>query len=127
MLSKSFNKKRFRKILMIFDLKIDFESQISALFSPPHYTNSQNSMISFDCSWFLAKNLSSFVSLPWKLHNRYCPTLHAKLSGSKFEVNFLSCVQTNDQSTKFSLQIFDLIFSPWRDWKWIVHTVQYSG
>ena len=35
-------------------------------------TNSQNSMISFDYSWFLAKNISNFVSLPWKLHNRYC-------------------------------------------------------
>ena len=23
-------------------------------------------------SWFLAKNLSNFVSIPWKLHNRYC-------------------------------------------------------
>ena len=22
--------------------------------------------------WFLGKNLSNFVSLPWKLHNRYC-------------------------------------------------------
>ena len=29
-------------------------------------------LISFDYSWFLAKNLSNFVSLPWKLHNRYC-------------------------------------------------------
>ena len=28
--------------------------------------------ISFDYSWFLAKNLSNFVSLPWKLHNQYC-------------------------------------------------------
>ena len=37
-----------------------------------HYSNSQNSIISFDFSWFLAKNLSNFVSLPWKLHNRYC-------------------------------------------------------
>ena len=40
--------------------------------SPPHYTNSQNSMILFDYSGFLAKNLSNFVSLPWKLNNRYC-------------------------------------------------------
>ena len=39
--------------------------------TPPQYTNSQNSMISFDYSWFLAKNLSTFVSLLWKLHNRY--------------------------------------------------------
>ena len=34
---------------------------------PNYYSNSQNSMISFDNSWFLAKNLSYFVSLPWKL------------------------------------------------------------
>ena len=39
---------------------------------PPHYTNSQNSMVSFYYNWFLAKNLSNLVSLSWKLHNRYC-------------------------------------------------------
>ena len=36
-----------------------------------HYSNSQNSIVSFDYSWFLAKNLSNFVSLSWKLHNQY--------------------------------------------------------
>ena len=35
-----------------------FESQILTLFDTSHYTNSQNSMISFDYSWFVAKNLS---------------------------------------------------------------------
>ena len=44
--------------------------------SPLHCSNSQNSIISFDYSWFLWKNLSDFVSLPWKLHNRYCHTAH---------------------------------------------------
>ena len=53
-----------------------FEIQTSGLLTPPHYTNLQNSMISFDYSWFLAKNLSNFVSLSWKLHNRYCHNLH---------------------------------------------------
>ena len=38
----------------------------------PHKVNSLNSIISFDYSWLLAKNLSNFVSLPWKLYNRYC-------------------------------------------------------
>ena len=33
--------------------------------TPPNYTNLQNSMISFNCSWFLVKNLSNFVSLFW--------------------------------------------------------------
>ena len=37
-----------------------------------NYFNSQNPMISYDYSWFLAKNLSNFVSLSWKLYNRYC-------------------------------------------------------
>ena len=37
-----------------------------------HYSNSPNFVISSDYSWFLAKNLYNFVSLPWKLHNRYC-------------------------------------------------------
>ena len=36
----------------------------------PYY--SQNLVISFEYSWFLTKNLSNFVSLPWKLQNRYC-------------------------------------------------------
>ena len=26
--------------------------------------------------WFLCKNLSNFVSLPWKFHNPYCHTWH---------------------------------------------------
>ena len=42
----------------------------------------QDSMTSFDYSWFIAKNLSNFVSLPWKLHNRYCHTLKALAAGS---------------------------------------------
>ena len=37
-----------------------------------HYSNFQNLAISFEYSGFLAKNLSNFISLPWKLHNREC-------------------------------------------------------
>ena len=37
-----------------------------------HYSNYQNLIISIDYSWFLAKTLSNFLSLPWKLHNRHC-------------------------------------------------------
>ena len=51
-----------------FTLKVKFWHFLT----PPHYTNLQNSMISFDYTWFLAKNLSNFVSFPLKLHNRYC-------------------------------------------------------
>ena len=42
-----------------------------------HYSNSQNLIISFEYSWYLGKNLSYFVSLPWKLHNRKCHTVHS--------------------------------------------------
>ena len=49
-------------------LKVKFWYFLTA----PHYSNFQNLVISFEYSWFLAKNLSNFVSLPWKLHNREC-------------------------------------------------------
>ena len=49
-------------------LKVKFWYFLTA----PHYSNFQNLVISFEYSWFLAKNLSNFVSLPWKLHNRKC-------------------------------------------------------
>ena len=39
---------------MIFDEK-NWLSQIFSLFTPPHYNNLQNSMISFDYSWFLSQ------------------------------------------------------------------------
>ena len=51
----------------------------SDFLTPPHHTNSWNSMISFDYSWSLAKNLSNFISLLWKLHNRYCRTFNITL------------------------------------------------
>ena len=49
-------------------LKVKFWYFLTA----PHYSNFQNLVISFEYSWFLAKNLSNFVSLSWKLHNREC-------------------------------------------------------
>ena len=33
--------------------------------------------------WFLCKNFSNFVSLPWKLHNRVCHTIHWPLHMAK--------------------------------------------
>ena len=53
-------------------LKVKFWYFLTA----PHYSNFQNLVISFEYSWFLAKNLSNFVSLPWKLHNRKCHNEH---------------------------------------------------
>ena len=59
------NEKRIR---MIFD----FESQMFHFLTTPHYINSQYSIIKPDYCWFLAKKLYNFVSLHWRLHNRYC-------------------------------------------------------
>ena len=41
--------------------------------TPPYFTNSQSSIISFGyLYWFLVKNLSNFVPPAWKLDNPYC-------------------------------------------------------
>ena len=48
-----------------------------------HYSNSQNSMIFFGYVDFYPKNLSNFVSLPWKLHNRYCHSIYVWQIGGK--------------------------------------------
>ena len=47
-------------------------------------------MILFDCSLFLTKNLSNFVSLPLKLHNRYCHKLLEQHTGSQRLPDFLA-------------------------------------
>ena len=49
-------------------LKVKFSHFLTAR----HYSNSPSLVTSFHYNWFLAKNLSRFVSLLWKLHNRYC-------------------------------------------------------
>ena len=58
----------------------------------PH---SQISIISFDYSWFLAKNLSNFVSLPWKLHNQYrhngSHSMHCPLTESIIAIGCWDC------------------------------------
>ena len=65
-LSKNVNDKKWAPKFVF--LKVKFWNFLTAR----HYSNSPNLVISFDCSWFLAKNLSNLVSLPWKLHNQYC-------------------------------------------------------
>ena len=59
--------------------KIDFESQILALFdSSPQIQNSKFNHFPWVC-WFLGKNLSKFVPPVWKLHNPYCHNAHLRL------------------------------------------------
>ena len=57
-------------------LKVKFWYFLTA----PHYSNFQNLVISFEYSWSLANNLSNFVSLPWKLHDRECHRPHLACS-----------------------------------------------
>ena len=67
-------KKKSRKILIIFDIKNwlwKSNYARTALFDTYQYANSQNSIISFDYSLFLGKNLSNFLFPEWKLHNSW--------------------------------------------------------
>ena len=57
--------------------KLTLKVKFCHYLTPCHYSNSQNLVISFEYSWFLVKNLSNFLSLPWKLHNRYCHNMNA--------------------------------------------------
>ena len=58
-------------------------------------------MISIDYSWSFAKNISNFVSLPWKLHNRYC---HNQQSGLDYQwpvkLHIESCQNAHYLSSK---------------------------
>ena len=44
---------------------------------------------SFDYSWFLVKNISKFVSLPWKLNNRCCHIDHISFRYQRPEGKYL--------------------------------------
>ena len=48
----------------------------------------KKSMISFVHVDFLAKSLSNFASLSWKLHNRYCHKSHVPLFVEMPELRF---------------------------------------
>ena len=55
---------------MIFGVeKLTLKVRFRHFLTRPHYTNSENSMNSFDYIWFFAQNLSNFVFLLWKLNS----------------------------------------------------------
>ena len=71
-----------------------------------HYSNSQNSIISFDYSWFLTKNLFNFVYFPWKLHNRYCdiarfPHLGEQILNSLHNKSLADCREVSQTWQEF--------------------------
>ena len=53
--------------------KLTLKVKFWHFFTPPHYTNSQISIISFGYSWLLGKNPSKFVLLVQKLDNLNLP------------------------------------------------------
>ena len=72
-----FNEKKIQKDSDDFwHRKLTLKVKFWYFLTAPHYSNFQNLVISFEYSWFLAKNLPNFVSLPWNLHNRECHSLH---------------------------------------------------
>ena len=80
-------------------------------FTAPHFSNFQNLVISSEYSWFLAKNLSNFLSLPWKLHNRKCHTFgHSDPDPSNvrsdFTIFFFQTMSGNETIAYYCLDIF---------------------
>ena len=50
-----------------------FKPKLACIFLPARAKWNITVCVGTPCTcWFLAKNISDFVSLPWKLHNRYC-------------------------------------------------------
>ena len=71
---------------MIFDFwprKSTFKVKFGHFLTLPHHTDLQNLIVSFE---FLDKNLPKFVSLPWKLHNRY---YHKSTYLAAFDMDFV--------------------------------------
>ena len=56
---------------MIFDIEIDFESQILAFFDTSSLNQFSILKDSLWVCWFLGKNFSNFVSPTWKLNSPY--------------------------------------------------------
>ena len=62
----------------------------------------------FNFNYFLAQNLSSFIALPWKLHNRYCHTkdYQAKHLFSQLEAGRPPSLRTGDTVSKLDTFYF---------------------
>ena len=88
--SHSSMKKKFRQIRMIFDIANWLWKSNIGTFWKLATTPIVYLVISFDYSWFLAKKLSNFVSLPLNLHNRYCHNSYCK-----YKVYFSSYLSAN--------------------------------
>ena len=84
-------KKNWERFRWFWSRKLTLKVKFWRFLKVCHYSNSPNLVISFDYTSFLAKKLSNFVSLPWKLHNRYYHTkewIESSVIGFSFK-----CVQ----------------------------------
>ena len=80
-------------LLLTFFDNINFKSLYFLKWCPIFdSSNSQSSIISFDYSWFLAKKLSTFLSLTWKRPSRYCPTSNSASGSSRGKASLRICV-----------------------------------
>ena len=109
-------KKKIRKIQMTLKVKSNFGTfwQLPSL------------VISFNYSWCLAKNLSDFISLPWKLHNRYCHTVSSPqtFKNVQFTRNYfatlvlLYCICDKNENMSLLRNIIWILLFSW-DWPFL--------
>ena len=80
------------------------------------FFNEKNQKDSDEIKWFhltKAKNHFNFVSLPWKLHNRYCHNRHPSLSQKQFHFGAKREAKYILSSTIYNHDIFRHFFSDW--------------
>ena len=86
-------------------------------------------VISFDYSWFLAKNLSNFVSLPWKLYNQYCHTVSCtSVYLLELCLNFRKKLDKKEHFFHILTLLFTFKYVDWMIcmWQWITVIKEYS-
>ena len=70
--------------------KLTLKAKLRHVLTPFHYTNSQNSKISFDYVDFLAKIFRIMYPFAWKFNNPYCHNAQSFTQAHRFRVNFIS-------------------------------------
>ena len=88
-----FNDFFFRKIRMIFDIENSlWKSKIGTFLTNCHQMETQNLVISFDYSWFLAKNLVYAERRIIKFHYRHSSNLHYSILPLVQEPKHFHCI-----------------------------------
>ena len=113
--SYSSMKKKIRKLRMIFGVeKLTLKVRFWHFLTCPHYTNSENSMNSFDYIWFFAQNLSNFVFLLWKLNSGIAIIDKLDYEDLNFKLLFMKHFALY-QKSNFRLTVIQIFFMlQWR-------------